>query len=113
MQALPSLTVAARAAWVEPVQAFLDRTEAAVSQDCEALTDGGRDRMFVSASGCLSRSHSVLAEAFTKIDADHLVRTPFCVHEGCEGGADAACSLSGSSSSVTLVRWTMIVHHCT
>ena len=64
MQAMPSLTVFGTSFWVQPVLAFLARTEAAIGQDCEALTDGGRDRMFVSASGCLARSCSVLADAY-------------------------------------------------
>ena len=73
MQAMPSLTPAARLFWVEPVQAFLARTEAALGQDCEALTDGGRDRMFVAASACLSRSCRVLAQAYCKVEANKQV----------------------------------------
>ena len=73
MQAMPSLAPAAKAFWVEPVQAFLARTEAALGQDCEVLTDGGRDRMFVAASACLSRSCRVLAQAFCKLEANKQV----------------------------------------
>ena len=74
LQALSMLTSQAKETLVEPAQAYLARMEASLGQDCEALTDGGRDRTFVSASSSLLRVSKILAECDSNTRADQLVR---------------------------------------
>lgn len=89
LQALPMLTPAAKARLVSPAQAYLARMEAALGQDCEALTDGGRDRTFVSATSSLLRVSKLLAECDSSTRADQLVGAPWVrygpVWAGCQG----------------------------
>ena len=74
MQALSFLTPATLERFVGPMRALLQRMEAQLAENPELLTDQGRDRMFASASGSLSRINKLLAVALSVQEADKQVR---------------------------------------
>lgn len=108
MQAVNCLTPPTLAAFVDPLHTLLRRMEGQLTEDPELLTDQGRDRMFNSASGSLSRINKLLSLALSVQQADQEVRllccTPVqlpqpstCIRPRMGLQADfAALSLSGS-----------------
>ncbi|KAK9798582.1 hypothetical protein WJX73_003480 [Symbiochloris irregularis] len=73
LKGMAFLTQATLEMFVEPVQALLQRMEAHLVLNPELLTDGGRDRMFTSASSALARMNRLLATALNVQEADQLV----------------------------------------
>ena len=73
LQALTFLTEATLQLFVPPMHALLRRMQAQLAENPELLTDQGRDRMFTSASGSLSRINKLLAVALSVQEADQEV----------------------------------------
>ena len=70
MQALSYLTASTLEQFVGPMHVLLARMEAQLAENPELLTDQGRDRMFTSASGSLSRINKLLANALSVQEPD-------------------------------------------
>ena len=77
-QALSFLTPPTLAQFVEPMHTLLHRMETQLADNPELLTDQGRDRMFTSASGSLSRINKLLAVALSVQQADQEVSPQRC-----------------------------------